>query len=66
MQTEVSFLMFKGAIGEMSEAEQDRVRECADKLRTMIKEYGDHGLIAMALVAIETTLEAEKKDHAKP
>jgi hypothetical protein len=62
MQTEVSLLILKGAISEMSETDQDRVRECAGKLRETVKEYGDRGLIAMALVDIEVTLEQEKAE----
>ena len=59
-QTEMALLSLKGAISEMPEENRARVHECAGKLRATIREYGDIGLIAEALVGIERLIEEEK------
>lgn len=45
--------MIKGVIASLPDADRDLVNECAEKLRAIIKEYGDQGMCAIALVAIE-------------
>ena len=59
MKTEISLLILKGAISEMPVDQQAKVNECADKLRATIIGYEEMGVIAMALVGIEVTLEQE-------
>lgn len=53
MPKNVDLLLLKGAMYELAPAEQEKVKECAEKLRSVIVEYGDHGLLALALVGIE-------------
>jgi hypothetical protein len=45
--------MLKGIISEMPADQQAKVHEAAEKLRAVTAEYGDAGLIALALVGIE-------------
>lgn len=46
-------LEIKGALSEMPEAEQAKIKECADTLRKIIAEAGDDGIVALAIVAME-------------
>lgn len=47
---EVQLLMLKGMISDLSADQQDKVQECAARLSATIAEYGELGLIAIALV----------------
>lgn len=51
--TNPALLMIKGLISEFPEEDRKKVEECAAKLRAAIEEYGDQGLVALALVGIE-------------
>ena len=53
MAKNVDLLLLKGAISEMTPAEQEKVKACAEKLRAVLAEYGDYGQLALALVGIE-------------
>lgn len=53
MANNINRLILKGAISELSEAERQKVEECAEKLRQVIAEFGGHSLIALALVVSE-------------
>lgn len=46
-------LMIRGVIASLPEAERSLAIECAEKLRLVIGEYGDVGMCALALVALE-------------
>lgn len=50
-------LILKGVIAEASPAVQEKVRAAADKVRTVVAEYGDAGKVAIALVASELKME---------
>ena len=46
-------LILKGYISDMPESDKAKIKECADKIRADIAEYGDHGIIALTLVGAE-------------
>lgn len=50
---EIVLTMTIGAIAQMPKDDQDKVHACAEKLRHDIKEAGDHGIMALALVGAE-------------
>lgn len=47
-------LMMKGAITELKEEEQKEVKEAADQIRAIVKLKPTTGLIALALVGLES------------
>ena len=46
-------LLLSGMISKMPEEEQKKTRECAEKIRAVVKEYGDCGTIALTLLSLE-------------
>jgi hypothetical protein len=50
---QVTVLAIKGLIHDLSPADKDKVAACTDKLRAMLKEDGECGVIAFALVGAE-------------
>ena len=46
-------LMLKGLISEMPEADRAVIADCAAQLKAIVKDQGDAGLIALALVTAE-------------
>lgn len=46
-------LMLRGVIAEMPPEDQAKVSECADKVRAVMAEHGQHGLLGVVLVAAE-------------
>lgn len=46
-------LIIKGAIAELPEGERKQIESCAEKLRQVLAEYGQHGQVALALVVSE-------------
>lgn len=48
-----TLLMLKGTVASMAEDDRRRVEAAAADLREMVKIYGDHGIIALALVGAE-------------
>lgn len=52
-------LRIAGAIAQLPERDQARVKECAERLRKAITESGDAGLLALALVGAEAVQENE-------
>jgi hypothetical protein len=53
---QVVLTMIRGVIAELPTEQQAQVKECADKLRAAIAEYGENGTVAMALVGAEEQL----------
>ena len=51
-------LGIKGAISELPKETQDKVSECYGKLQDYLREYGEEGKIALALLG--ATLAAEE------
>jgi hypothetical protein len=49
----MQLLMIRGAIAEMPECEQAKVRECRGKLAAVVKAYAQFGQIALSLAMIE-------------
>ena len=52
-EQEVVLIMIRGAIFGMPPETQVKVEECAIKMRSLVKEYGAPGEIAVALVGAE-------------
>lgn len=53
MANDIERLVLKGIITELPEDRRQKVESCAEKLRQVVAEYGQHGLIALALVVAE-------------
>lgn len=49
----VAFLILKGIISEMPEADRAVIADCADQLKSIVAAHGDVGLLALALVTAE-------------
>lgn len=50
---QVTLLLIKGAISDLSQEDQDTVRACAHKFRTILESTGAQGMLAYALVGAE-------------
>ena len=46
-------LIIKGIVSDMPEADRTKIKECEEKIRALLKEYGEHGLMALAVVGSE-------------
>lgn len=46
-------LMLKGIISEMPEESKIKIKEASEKIKAVVTEYGDEGLIALALTGGE-------------
>lgn len=57
----INVLLIRGVIAGLDEQQQARVKECADKLRAIVTEYGDQGLGLMAIALVGTELQAENE-----
>ena len=57
-QEQIAVLLIKGAITELSEEERASVMSSHARLKSIVDETGDHGLIALALLGAE--LQAEE------
>lgn len=51
-------LMIKGLVADLPEAQRVRVQECVMKIGDVVGEYGEDGVIAMAIVG--STLAAQE------
>jgi hypothetical protein len=52
-QEEMALTIFRGVIAGLPPEQQSKVIECADKIKAIIKEYGDEGQCACGLVGAE-------------
>ncbi len=50
---EEAILLIKGIVSELSPMEQDQFRELCEHLRHVIKQAGDVGVLALALIGSE-------------
>lgn len=50
---ELQALALKGAVSEMPFIEREKIAECKAKFDALVKEYGDAGLIALAMIGME-------------
>ena len=50
---ELTLMMIKGSITELPEEEQKKVKDCAEKIREVVREYDACGQIAVALIGAE-------------
>ena len=57
MGADVNRLLIQGAIADLPQDEQEKVKECHEKLKALIDEYGDCGCIALALLGTELASE---------
>jgi len=57
-QEELVLTLMRGAIAGLPAEQQAKVQECAEKLRALVKEYGDEGKCACGLVGAELSEEA--------
>ena len=46
-------LVLKGLISDMPEDDQIKIKEISDKIRTLVKENGDLGNVALGFVGLE-------------
>lgn len=58
MSDMATLLLIKGVIFDLPAADQEKVKQCADKLNAAIKEAGVHGSLALALVGAEAAAKA--------
>ncbi len=49
----------KAMVTELPPCDQRTIFECADKIRATIKDYGQHGMTALAIVGSEAAAEEE-------
>ena len=52
-EEEQTLLLIRGALAGMPPAEQATVAECAEKIRSLVHDYGQHGNAAVSLVFAE-------------
>lgn len=52
-EEQTTLLLLMGALAGMDRADQEQVKSCADKLRSVIAEHGDNGILALGLVGAE-------------
>ena len=53
MASEIERLALKGIISELPEADREKVYACVAKINQVVAEFGDAGILAMALVVSE-------------
>lgn len=53
-------LLLIGMVSELPTESQQKVQEAKDKLVAILKDFGEEGSIAMALVGLEMAAEGEK------
>lgn len=53
-ESQMTLRMIRSAIAEMSEPDQELCRAATVQLRTIVEAFGQHGLLALALVGAET------------
>lgn len=57
-EEQTTLLLIKGALSEMEPADQEKVKACADKLRAVLNEHAEHGILALGLVGAELAAKA--------
>lgn len=57
-EEQTTLLLLKGAISDLGPDEQQKVKECAARLRSIQEEYGELGFLAFGLVGAELAAEA--------
>lgn len=46
-------IIMRGLLSTADPADREKIEECAAKIRAVLAEYGDNGIIAIALVGTE-------------
>ncbi|MFA5936519.1 MAG: hypothetical protein WC822_01430 [Candidatus Paceibacterota bacterium] len=65
-QDELILLMMRGLVAGLPAEQQKKVTECIEKIRSLVKEYGDDGVIACQLVGAELLADTkEVREHGK-
>lgn len=59
MDQKLALLVLKGMITELPQEQQDKIKECVEKLTITIKDYGDVGQMAIAIIGATIALEGE-------
>lgn len=49
----VELTLIKGIVADLPDADQERIKECADKLRGILVEYGKHAGVALPMIVAE-------------
>lgn len=57
-QEELTRLGILGLIAELPEMERHKAEECARKIRQLVEEYGDWGILAVTLIGAELQVKA--------
>jgi adenine deaminase len=52
-ETEAIHLLLCGVVSKMPAEEQQKVRDAVDEINRVVEQYGDHGFVALSLVATE-------------
>lgn len=58
----VAVLILKDQISKMSVEEQAKVNQCYTELSETVKKYKEVGVIALTLLGLETSIEAQRKE----
>jgi len=59
MNTKEGILMLKGVVSQMPEKDQEEIKEIKTAIRKIVEDGGEHGFLALSIVAPEITLEKE-------
>jgi hypothetical protein len=54
-----ALLVMKGVISDLSQEDQEKIKNTADELRQIINRDRDHGVLALTIVALEEQEKAE-------
>lgn len=57
MGANLNRLLILGAIADLPQDDQEKIRECHQKLKAVVEEYGDCGCIALSLLGTELASE---------
>lgn len=56
-QDKAALYMLKGVVSEMEPQERQKVEDALEQIRAVMTEYGKAGSIAMAMIALETSVD---------
>jgi hypothetical protein len=59
MSQHTQLLLIKGAITELSEDQQKSISKAVGELNSVVGAYGDDGIIALSLVALQAAVDSE-------
>ncbi|VTU38309.1 hypothetical protein H4CHR_04391 [Variovorax sp. PBS-H4] len=59
MSTKAAHLMMLGVVSQLQPEDRKKVEDAAEGIRAIIRDSGDYGEIAIALVTLENALKVE-------